>query len=61
MPSDASAASDLDHRRTCDHCKTRMSSLLHDRHSICNVCRGFVCSLSLRSVVLTVNHGLMFV
>ena len=37
-------ASGLDSRRTCDRCKTRMSSLLHDRHSICNVCCGFVCS-----------------
>ena len=59
MASDASATLDLDYRQTCDRCKTRMSSLLHDRHSICNVCRGFVCSL--RSVVLSLNHGLMFV
>ena len=43
MALDASDASDS--RRTSDRCKTRMSSLLHDRHSICNVCRGFVCSL----------------
>ena len=59
MASDASATSDFEYRRTCDSCKTRVSSLLHDRHSICNVCLGFVCSL--RSVVLSVNHGLMIV
>ena len=59
MSSDASAALDLAYRRICDLCKTRMSSLLHDRHSIFNVCHGFVCFL--RSVVLSVNHGLIIV
>ena len=59
MSSDASATSDLAYRRTCDQCKTRMSSRLHDRHSIFIVCRGFVCFL--RSVVLSVNHGLIIV
>ena len=42
--------SDLDTRQTCERCKTRMSSLLHDRHSICNGCRGFVCSFEKRCV-----------
>ena len=32
----------------CDFCKTRMSSLLHDRHSVCVVCHGFDCSLEKR-------------
>ena len=59
MSSGASAASDLAYRRTCDCCKTRMSSLLHDRHSIFDVCHVFVCFL--RSVVLSVNHGLIIV
>ena len=46
MALDSSADfSDLDSRRTCDLCKTRMSSLLHDKHSVCVVCRGFDCSL----------------
>ena len=59
MSSDASAASDLAYRRTCDRCKTRRSSVFHDGHSIFNVCRVFVCFL--RSVVLSVNLGLIIV
>ena len=46
MASDSSADfSDLESRQTCDLCKTRMSSLLRDKHSVCVVCRGFDCSL----------------
>ena len=44
MASDTSDTSDLDTRRTCERCKTRMSSPMHDTHSICIGCRGFVCS-----------------
>ena len=40
--------SDLDYRRTFDLRKTRMSSLLHEKHSVCVVCRGFDCSLDKR-------------
>ena len=49
MASDSSADfSDLDSRRTCDLRKTRMSSLLHDKHSVCVVCCRFDCSLDKR-------------
>ena len=44
MATDASTM-DLDSRRNYVTCKTRMSSLLHDSHKICSVCRGFDCSL----------------
>ena len=39
---------DLDSRRNCVTCKTRMSSLLHDSHKICRACRGFDCSMDKR-------------
>ena len=38
----------LDSRRNCVTCKTRISSLLHDSNKICSVCRGFDCSLDER-------------
>ena len=57
MALDASDTSDLDTRRTCECCKTRMSSLLHDRHSICIGYHGLL--VCLRSIVLSVNLGLM--
>ena len=44
MATDASTM-DLDSRRNCVTCKTRMSSLLHDCHKICSACRGFDCPL----------------
>ena len=47
MATDASTM-DLDSRRNCVTCKTRMSSFLHDSHKICSVCRGFDCSLDKR-------------
>ena len=47
MATDASSM-DLDSRRNCVTCKTRMSSLLHDSHKICCACRGFECSLDKR-------------
>ena len=47
MATDASTM-DLDSRRNCVTCKTRMSSLLHDSHKICCTCRGFECSLDKR-------------
>ena len=50
MASDSSDASDLNSQRTCDRCKTKMSSLLRDRHSICNACHGFVCTFEKRCV-----------
>ena len=31
-------------RRSCPHCSTRMSSILHDKHSFCSTCRGIECS-----------------
>ena len=34
------AAMDLDSRRNCSTCKTRMSSLMHDSHLMCTNCRG---------------------
>ena len=47
MATDASTM-DLDSRRNCVTCKTRMSSLLHDCHKICSVSRGFDCSVDKR-------------
>ena len=32
-------------RRKCPGCSTRMSSLLHDMHSKCNICRGAECDV----------------
>ena len=49
MASDNSSdAPDLDSRRNCPFCNIRMSSLLHDKHSICVGCRGSECSLESR-------------
>ena len=39
---------DLDPRWTCPLCNNRMSSLLHDKHTICVVSRGSECSLESR-------------
>ena len=47
MATDASTM-DLDSRRNCVTCKTRMSSLLQDSHKICCACRGFDCSVDNR-------------
>ena len=47
MATDASTM-DLDSRRDCVTCKTRMSSLLHDSYKICCPCRGFECFLDRR-------------
>ena len=43
-------AMDLDSRRNCSTCKTRMSSLLHDSHLICVACRGRDCNMDIRCV-----------
>ena len=48
MATDSSSSMDLDSRHNCVTCKTRMSSLLHDSHSICCACRGHDCSLDVR-------------
>ena len=40
-PSDNSSD---DARRTCPKCGLRMSSLLHDKHSCCYICRGQECT-----------------
>ena len=45
-----STAMDLDSRRNCSTCKTRMTSLLHDSHLICVACRGRDCNLDNRCV-----------
>ena len=37
-------AMDLDSRRNCSTCKTRMSSLMHDSHLMCVACRGHDCN-----------------
>ena len=47
MATDASSM-DLDSRRNCVTCKTRMSSLLHDSHTVCCACCGYDCSLGKR-------------
>ena len=43
-------AMNLDSRRNCSTCKTRISSLLHDSHLICVACRGRDCNLDNRCV-----------
>ena len=43
-------AMDLDSRRNCSTCKTRMSSPLHDSHLMCVVCRGRDCNMDNRYV-----------
>ena len=35
---------DLESSRTCLSCSLRMSSMLHDRHSVCMTCRGGDCT-----------------
>ena len=40
-----STVMDLDSRRNCSTCKTRMSSLLHDSHLICVACHRFECTM----------------
>ena len=39
---------DLDSRQTCPLCNNRMSSLLHNKHTVCVVCCGSECSLESR-------------
>ena len=43
-------AMDLDSRRNCSTCKTRMSSLMHDSHLMCVACRGHDCNMDIRCV-----------
>ena len=43
-------AMDLDSRRNCSTCKTRMSNLMHDSHLMCINCRGRDCNLDNRCV-----------
>ena len=37
--------SDKDSRRNCSYCKSRMSSLFFDKHSLCSSCRGGDCDI----------------
>ena len=37
-------AVDLDSQQTCPTCSVRMSTLLHDKHSVCVTCRGNECT-----------------
>ena len=39
---------DLDSRWTCPSCSSRISSLLHDKHSVCVACRGVECTFDKR-------------
>ena len=39
---------DPDSRRTCPTCGARMSTLLHDKHSVCVPCRGNECTFDKR-------------
>ena len=39
---------DPDPRRTCPSCNARMSSFIHDRHSVCVTCRVAECTLDNR-------------
>ena len=43
-------AMDLDSRRNCSTCKTRMSSLMHDSHLMCTNCCGRDCNMDIRCV-----------
>ena len=43
-------AMDLDSRRNCSTCKTRMISLMHDSHLMCVACRGRDCNKDNRCV-----------
>ena len=36
---------DFDVRRKCSMCLGRMSSIKHDKHSLCVICRGGECTL----------------
>ena len=47
MATDTSSM-DPDSRRNCVTCKTRMSSLLHDSHTVCCTSCGYDCSLGKR-------------
>ena len=49
MATDSSSL-DLDSRRNCSTCTTRMSSLMHDSHLMCINCRGRDCDLNNRCV-----------
>ena len=49
MATDTTAL-DLDSRRNCSTCTTRMSSLMHDSHLMCINCRGRDCALDNRCV-----------
>ena len=39
---------DLDSRRTCLTCNIRMSSILHDKHTLCISCHGNECAFDNR-------------
>ena len=52
-----STVMDLDSRRNCSTCKTRMSSLLHDSHLMCVACHGFECTVPWLNVVRNVKAG----
>ena len=43
-------AMDLNSRRNCSTCKTRMSSLMHDSHLMCIAWRGCDCNMDIRCV-----------
>ena len=43
-------AMDLDSRRNCSTCKTRMSSLMHDSHLMCVACHGRDCDMDIHCV-----------
>ena len=45
-----STALDMDSRRNCSTCSTRISSPMHDSHLLCINCRGRDCDLSTRCV-----------
>ena len=38
------SSSDKDSRRTCQICKTRISSISYDKHTLCVSCRGVDCT-----------------
>ena len=46
MATDSASSLDLDSRRNCSTCSTRMSSLMHDSHLMCINCHGHDCDLN---------------